>query len=479
MAARETQVLHIALIIFVGLTVVLFVVSFFVFRNYQESQEKWKGAVTKANAAEKDLRESIKDVDALKAKIGAANTDSITAIGEAFTKDMQKYAPAFPPEKQTYRNVIEYVNSQFLVADQGRVEVADQVKTLKAQLEQAAVDRAAAEKVLKDGKDQSDAALAEERSKFNKDRATLETEKAALAGQITKKDQQVAAAKDERTKDVAKLNAVNKRLTVINEGLTSKEKEDTLSSELPDGEVRWVDQRLRTVWINRGSDDKLPRQESFSVVDKDETNMSTAKKKAKLEVTRILDRHLAEARIVEDKYENPIMPGDLIFTPLWQPGEGTHFALAGFMDIDDDGVSDRQKIKDLILANGGIIDAEATDDGEVIGAVNGGTRYVITGDRPNDKAMEKALKAYGVIETQRKEYGIRTMSIRDLLDQMGYKVDAQAVLLGREGDELKQKKEMKKEAIAKEETRNASTDKKTKKSEFTPRLPLVKRGLTF
>ena len=77
-----------------------------------------------------------------------------------------------------------------------------------------------------------------------------------------------------------------------------------------------------------------------------------------IEVTHLLSPHLAEARIVEDDLSNPLMPGDQIFSPSWEPGRAEHFALAGFIDIDGDGNSDRQRVHDLIALNGGVIDEE-------------------------------------------------------------------------------------------------------------------------
>ena len=57
---------------------------------------------------------------------------------------------------------------------------------------------------------------------------------------------------------------------------------------------------------------------------------------------------MVEARILDDKVSDPIIPGDKIFTPLWSPGEQRHFALAGLMDIDGDGHSDLEPLMNII-----------------------------------------------------------------------------------------------------------------------------------
>ena len=48
------------------------------------------------------------------------------------------------------------------------------------------------------------------------------------------------------------------------------------------------------------------------------------------------DGPVAEARIVEDRISDPIMPGDKVYTPVWGPGEQRRFALTGFLDVDGD-----------------------------------------------------------------------------------------------------------------------------------------------
>src|SRR5206468_3589557 len=93
---------------------------------------------------------------------------------------------------------------------------------------------------------------------------------------------------------------------------------------------------------------------------------------------------------------NPIMPGDQIFSPTWEPGRAEHFALTGFMDIDNDGGSDRQRIRDLIALNGGVIDAESDDEGKKTGSMSINTKYLVLGDPP--KASDLNEKESGRID---------------------------------------------------------------------------------
>ena len=64
---------------------------------------------------------------------------------------------------------------------------------------------------------------------------------------------------------------------------------------------------------------------------------------------------------------------------VWSPGSRIGIALVGKMDIDKDGRDDREYVKNMIVLNGGKIDAE--DGGERIkGEVTFNTRYVVVGE---------------------------------------------------------------------------------------------------
>jgi hypothetical protein len=123
------------------------------------------------------------------------------------------------------------------------------------------------------------------------------------------------------------------------------------------------------------------------------------------------------------------MPGDQIFSKVWVPGRVEHFALAGFMDIDGDHESDRKRVRNLILVNGGVIDAEVGDDGKRTGDMNLNTRYLIMGTRPTDKSAASELKSYTDILREAGELGVQRISLEAFLDNVGYQPEQQTVSL--------------------------------------------------
>jgi hypothetical protein len=215
-------------------------------------------------------------------------------------------------------------------------------------------------------------------------------------------------------------------LTQLNEGLTQKVRDSADESfEVPDGEVIWAVQRTGTVYINLGHADALRPQISFSVYGADDNNAARAEKKGSIEVTKVIDAHMAEARITDDTLSEPILPGDKIYTPIWHPGRKVHFALAGFIDIDGDGTSDRDRVQDLIVSNGGVLDEELS--------VN--TRYLIDGGvaelgRNVSEAEQEQTRSYSEMISQANKHGIRRIFVSDFLDNVGFTTEARSVQLG-------------------------------------------------
>ncbi|MFC1596659.1 hypothetical protein ACFL5Q_01800 [Planctomycetota bacterium] len=204
--------------------------------------------------------------------------------------------------------------------------------------------------------------------------------------------------------------------------------------EMADGKIRWVNQRTRTVWIDLGRADALQRLTSFSVFPADTNDVTKGGKKASIEVTQVLGDHLAECTITEDQYGDPIMPGDVIHTPVWAPGEREHFALSGGMDIDGDGKSDLARVRNIITMNGGVVDCYVSDEGELAGDFTNSTRYLVMGDSPDETSSEAVLTAHREIIDRADGLGVMPITLKALLDKMGWKNQAPVVRFGRGGN---------------------------------------------
>ena len=120
--------------------------------------------------------------------------------------------------------------------------------------------------------------------------------------------------------------------------------------------------------INLGEADGLRVRTTFSVYRKENNGVGRDAEdiKAQIEVIKVTGAHRAEARILEDDIYQPITKGDPIYTPLWSPGITEKFVVVGTVDLDRDGIPDRERFHDIVASAGGVITHEVLDDGRRI-----------------------------------------------------------------------------------------------------------------
>ena len=278
------------------------------------------------------------------------------------------------------------------------------------------------------------------------------------ADELASKDQQLATKTGEIENANQRLSDQEEKNLVAQ--LKARPKSERF--EIPDGKITSINEASGTVWINIGSRDQLKPLTSFSVYPASQLGVMRGPRdiKAKIEVLKILDGQFAECRIVEDSINDPILIGDQIYSPLWQRGIRVHFALVGFFDLDDDGKSDREKVKNIIRSAGGIIDAELsiedTSDPEKANLIRTGnitvdTQYLVRGY--TDEILNIDRQTYNRFETRAKDYNVESITINSLLNFAGYKNTRDATGLSRGFDNATPKALVKPE-LPEEDKRN-------------------------
>ncbi len=442
--ARENQRLQVGLIVCIMLIVVLLTTTFLGFRSANELNGRLTAANEQKTQADTEKRQENFKVQYLSYMVGASATklDALEQAGlqvtpelqkvkDQFLQDMAQYGEGLPAGEQTYRSVcnnlvtaIRTANEQLTNAD-GRVKQA--LKDLTTKVDELTTRAANAEAAQKT----AEAKLMTELQTFNADRQKFLAQTQADATKLNElqaKVNDVEAAAAKREKDLLqKITEQDNRITKLTDELKGIRKE---SFEIPDGKVVTVNQNERYVWINVGQLDGLRVQTSFGVYEQSTSAVQFAKPKARIEVTRVLDGHLAEARIVDDEVKNPIVRGDLIYSPAWRAGIQVRFALAGFMDVNGDGDSDRDLIRNLIRMSNGQVDAELMDDGKMTGTLDVGTRFLVLGDRPTDRDNAELQKQFSTMMEDAQRYGVEILKVGDLLNLMRWKPEVQTVNLG-------------------------------------------------
>ncbi len=363
---------------------------------------------------------------------GETSDPEIETIKSNYEADMVLYGEGLPEAERNYRtlpsNLLTAIQAKSeQVADRTAAEVAanqryvaDEVARRKAfddKLKETFATEAAAYQAVRND-------IAQQVQKLQADQAQSQQVMQKTAQELV---QSQAAARKQSDSLTTEISKKDNQIDILKNKLASKE-ETTFDNE--DGLVVYASAKQATVWINLGEADKLRSQITFSVYDKDTEVLTEGNRKARIEVIEIMGPHMAQARILEDELTNPILPGDKIHSPAWQPGRAIHFGLAGFMDLNDDRRSDRDYIRNLIFMNGGEIDAEVKDDGELTGRLTPNTRYLVVGSKPDENSTAELRSGWNDLQTAADDLQIKQISLNELLSLMGWKPDVRTVKLG-------------------------------------------------
>jgi hypothetical protein len=458
MAAREGQGLQIAVIIFAMLTIGLAITTYMFYAQAATAQKEREAARTAK--AQTDLENNkylyrmramqhvlglknvtMQEVDLQKGKAGGDDPE-VQEILTQFNSDMA--AVGEQAAEGTARSYGTVVKNLLAALQRKNASVADanqqtrQSQTDKAAVEARELARAnTAEASLT--KVQSDAEA--ERAKHGENLKTIQSTGDKLlaeqTGLATKTKAEVEKANKDRETSIAEARQLKNANSVLKDKVDELQKKDQIDQfAKPDGKIVWVNQQQRLAWIDLGRADGLERQMSFAVYAQGTTSIASSKSKARIEVIQLTSDHMAEARIVEDKIADLIQPGDVVFTPSWSPGERTHFALSGKMDINGDRIDDYDLVRSVITVNGGEIDAELKPNGARSGpGMSVNTRYFVMGEPPDvDSATDanllaNALKAFSDMDAERERHGVQKISPKELLAMMGWKADERTLPL--------------------------------------------------
>ena len=425
--ARENQGLKGALIVFVLLTIVFAVITAVLFSGQTELKQKAKQFETQANNDKQAATTALQQLGDLQEKVGFKREDKFEDVEKGFTDDMKDFK-AYAKEAQNYRDVLR--NLTKTVDEKSRELVAANATNESKQKLLDAVNPSAAHEIQVAKNQAVDFGKARDKaiSDYTSERNKILAQQERIANDLTTVQKGYEEALDAQNKNLKK---VNEALAGIKKDyITATDKIRGFVREVPDtflGSVKWVNQNTRQAWIDLGEADALRTQITFSVYAPGADEASEITKKASIRVTKILGEHLAEVKILEDKDIDPILPGDKLFTPLWNKNEKRHFALTGFADIDGDGTDDRQRVYALIELNGGVVDAPMGKDDKRQGEMSLNTRYLILGKVPEAAVKPGLFQDFNDMNRKAGELNVETISLQKFLEMIGWKNEAQVV----------------------------------------------------
>ncbi|MBI2826996.1 MAG: hypothetical protein HYX69_20155 [Planctomycetia bacterium] len=431
MARAENQGLQIALIVFVMLTIVLGVTTFLYFRSYEEAATANK---TLAEASVKDKKitaDTQTEINNIKTLLGVDQQMQYKEIDENFKNDMKQFAATLPADKQHYRQALESLFNSYSEMSAQLAASQDNVKQLQAQLVLRDQER---DKQIAKFKEDFNAKAKDaegEQAKYNDEVTSLKASQSELVTQKEAKGKDLEDARAEAAAKEAGLTKENAQLAQenIDKGITIQ-KQTNPAFEVADGLVVNVNPSTHMLYVNLGRGEHLRPLVTFSVHDARANTKLGKGLKGKIEITKIVNEHLALGRILDEDYGNPITEGDKIYSPLWQAGQQQHFAILGTIDLDGDGKDDRELVKDLITANDGVIDAEMDEQGKVTGKITEFTRYLIEGTTKDNLAIGTSVSA---MKKDASIHGTELIPAVKFFELSGWKNPQQVFRMGPDG----------------------------------------------
>jgi hypothetical protein len=483
-SSNESQGLKIAVAVFVMFTVILSVTTYFGFSNYSQAQEKQVEAEKKADAEKKVAGEAVNTLIEFKKRAGFDKTGedlpTLTAAIEKFNKELetrigavneaikkatgeykaaggsqQKVDELMGSGEKLYQDFTQEPNrtlaSQLtriseLLDNQARLVVAYAAdnEDLRKQLEM--VNRVNNEQkgVVLSERDKTKADLEKEHVDHNQmltglraQLDKLQTDNNNQAQEIAKFKTQLAQNDDNYKKER------NDLITQMRYFREIVEKKETVLDRA-NGVIVHVDWGRNEVRTNLTRGKGARPQMVFSVFDKNAPGLPTDKPKASIELTQVGERE-SMGRIITGKSDslgrftrtldpvNPVRVGDQLYTPAFNV---QRFALIGKIDMDRDGRDDREDLKRMIKAAGGVIDYDLPVLGTEIGKITGLTSWYVTDERDTWRpptttsrresgSEDKAFldKKTDAIRQARLE-GVRPMPIERLLAYLNYSYGA-------------------------------------------------------
>ena len=431
MAAKENQGLQ-AVVIVLTIFLLLTGVGLLLVNNARKTAVAQVADLqTKQTASQASEAKLQQESSNYKTWVGFPEDALYDTLAPQVEEDKNRYGLGVDEASRTYKTMLQNVFDEKEKLVKNEANAKAEVKSLKEKLLALESEKEAQVK-------EHLAAL----EKAKQDLADVQAKAKQQYDEISAKNADIAKSMEsDRAKHAEEMAKINSEKTEVETANVKLERQvDKLREGLPDvdqfaqpadGRVTWVNQRYGKVWINLGSSDGLRPQVTFSVASEGNADAEAAEKKASIEVIRVLDAHMAEAQITSDDPKNPILTGDRIYSQVWDRGRTVGFAIAGKIDLDKDGKDDLQRLKDIISANSGRVDAAPNEAGALEGELKIDTRYLVLGARPDGaQARDAALRAsWETLSTDAERLGIETIPLEEFIKLMGWRIDNRSIVM--------------------------------------------------
>lgn len=362
---------------------------------------------------------------------------------------------------KAFQGQVARQQSEKVQAEEERKRLTDEIQNLQGSLQKAqAAIKDANDKTLAEQNKKSEAfdlgsaqikKLSEQVQQVTNEKQNLDAEKTAEIKRLESKLESLNKVRDqfksrvgpilENLEKIKTSRPEIRELAELHELLLKQfETVQSLANDVPKGSIVKIDRVTGLVYVNLGSADYVRPGVTFSVLPSGATGKAAAarERKGAVEIVSVLEPHLSSATVVDatNPVRDPLLPGDLLFNPAWNPTLREHVAIAGIIDINGDGIDDTQELIRALEKQGVVVDAYLDLKERAIKGpgITEKTTYLLVGEKPilppnvqleNSPLTQAALDVIARMEemrTKAKDLGAQPVAYRRFLTLIGYKL---------------------------------------------------------
>ena len=344
-------------------------------------------------------------------------SSSIEDIEDATIKDgWRKVSESFRAKRDGYTNLNDLFSEVYdMLTVLSQVIPRLRVERFLAKQEVTGVreDKAAAEARLQNELAQ----MREQRNRIQDEAIVRERNFDTVQRQLNEKNENLQAElarlqRDRRLEEARLISQISERDARIDD-LTKKERRTFAQNSRPDGEVVYADGALGYAWINLGRRHGLRPNTVFQVYQF--VKGGRQKMKGVLEVRRV-EEDMAQCAVVENAHiqhpitgedvvvpdpNDPVVKGDLIRTPLFDPHEQKTFVFLGATAKNR--FYNREELEQKLEEFGARVDREVTIETDFV---------VLLGGEEEDAERQEQINTAA-------RFGVTFMVERELLEYLG------------------------------------------------------------
>ena len=441
---------QITAIIAIILVVILIVPLVLMGRNHHTLSENEKQAQTAAKDAAQKAATLERENGILKTLISGADTPTLDTIQKQHAEAVAKALPDENDATRPYQDVLDTILRD--LAQERENHKATQGKYAQRESDfnnaQNNYDKALASvraelSQVQAAYNAAQARFLREKGQYDQRLNDAQTQQAATLARAERKEFELTARSNQLEISLRDLGDTNRSLNEMMEEVRNP------NVEHPAGKIISVDQEAGLAYVNLGSADGLMVRTMFSVYHSSITGLTfrttsvgeeavycdVCKRditrdvsKASVEVTRILGPNRAEVRILDDVLTDPIMRGDIVYSPIWKPGQRLRFALTAGMHLPGAEIdSGTEAVKRLIEMNNGIVDCwirEIVPIGEdhLVGSISNLTNFIVVSEKTTRGDLDpEVIILQDALLADARNRAIKTISLDELLSRMAWR----------------------------------------------------------